>query len=231
MLLMDQREVSAPEGVLPGHRGESRWAMVVAVLVAELLHLTLPSDIRSLAQVWVYPVIGVGLLLVLAVGDPGRIDKPALWLRIVTGLLIASITLDNAFNAIHLVQLITSNAPLGSANRLLGSGAAIWLINVIAFGLWYWDLDQGGAAVRASGAARRPAFLFPEMTNTEFVKPGWYATLVDYLQMSFAVATAFSPTDVSAIKHWAKMLMTFESAVSLLLAVLVVARAINILPS
>ena len=49
--------------------------------------------------------------------------------------------------------------------------------------------------------------------------------------MSFATATAFSPTDVSAIKHWSKMLMTFESAVSLLLAVFVVARAINILPS
>lgn len=205
--------------------------MVAAVLAAELLHSTLPSQIRAVGQVWIYPAIGVGLLLVLAIGDPGRIDNRALWLRVVTSLLIASITLANAFNAIHLVQLITANAKLGSANELLGSGAAIWLVNVIAFGLWYWDLDQGGAAVRATGTTKLPAFLFPEMTNTEFVREGWYASLIDYLHMSFAVATAFSPTDVSAIKHWSKMLMTFESAVSLLLAVLVVARAINILPS
>jgi uncharacterized membrane protein len=227
---MDTQEDTAPAW-RSGHRGELRWVMVAAVLAAEGLHLTLPSDIRSLAQVWVYPAIGIGLLLVLAIGDPGRIDNRATWLRVVTAVLIASITLDNAFNAIHLVQLIIRNENLGSANQLLGSGAAIWLVNVIAFGLWYWDLDQGGAAVRATGATTRPAFLFPEMTNPEYVGEGWHPTLFDYLQMSFAVATAFSPTDVSAIKHWSKLLMMFESAVSLLLAVLVVARAINILPS
>jgi hypothetical protein len=228
---MGSQEVSARDVVSPGHKGESRWAMAATVLFAEFLHLTLPSEVRSLGQVWVYPAIGVSLLVILVIGDPGRIDNPAIWLRVVTGLLIASITLDNAFNAIHLVHLIITNAKLGSATRLLGSGGAIWLVNVIAFGLWYWDLDQGGAAVRANGATRRPAFLFPEMTNPEFVEEGWYATMIDYLQMSFAVGTAFSPTDVSGIKRWSKMLMTFESAVSLLLAVLVVARAINILPS
>jgi hypothetical protein len=217
--------------VWPAHQGESRWVMVVTVLAAEALHLSLPRSVRAVGVVWIYPVIGLGLLVVLAIGDPGRINNPARWLRVVTSLLIASITLDNAFNAIHLVQLITSNAKLGSANLLLGSGAAIWLVNVIAFGLWYWDLDQGGAAVRATGTDKLPAFVFPEMANPEMVREGWYPTLIDYLQMSFAVATAFSPTDVSAIKHWSKMLMTFESAVSLLLAVLVVARAINILPS
>lgn len=229
-----------PEGKTPGtpaarsvpaHRGEPRWAMAGTVLIAEILHVTLPRDIRAIGQAWVYPVIGIGLLLVLVIGDPGRINNRAVWLRVVTSLLIASITLANAFNAIHLVQLIATNADLGSATRLLGSGATIWLVNVIAFGLWYWDLDQGGAAERAAGTTRLPAFLFPEMGNPEVVREGWYPQLIDYLHMSFATATAFSPTDVSAIKHWSKVLMTFESAVSLLLAILVVARAINILPS
>jgi hypothetical protein len=232
---MDKQDGNAPERAIaapmPRHKGEPRWAMAVAVLVAEALHVSLPSQVRTLGQVWIYPVIGVGLLLVLVIGDPGRINNRAIWLRVVTSLLIASITIDNAVNAIHLVQLITTNAKLGSGTRLLGTGAAIWLVNVIAFGLWYWDLDQGGAAERATGTTRLPAFLFPEMTNPELVKAGWYPQLIDYLHMSFATATAFSPTDVSAIKHWSKMLMTFESAVSLLLAVLVVARAINILPS
>ncbi len=129
------------------------------------------------------------------------------------------------------LNVITANAKLGTGTRLLGTGAAIWLVDVITFGLWYWDLDQGGAAERATGTTRLPAFLFPEMTNPEVVRPGWYPSLIDYLHMSFATATAFSPTDVSAIKRWSKMLMTFESAVSAALAVLVVARAINILPS
>jgi hypothetical protein len=214
-----------------GHRGEPRFAMAMTVLAAEALHLTVPSDIRAVNAVWPYILIGVGLLVVLVIGDPGRIDNPAMWLRVVTSVLIAAITLANAFDAIHLVQLIATNAHLGSATRLLGTGAAIWLINIIAFGLWYWDLDQGGAAVRAAGTRRRPAFLFPEMGNPDYVRPDWYPQLIDYLHMSFATATAFSPTDVSAIKHWSKMMMSFECAVSLLLAVLVIARAINILPS
>jgi hypothetical protein len=43
----------------------------------------------------------------------------------------------------------------------------IWLSNVIVFGLWYWDLDRGGAAARARarGPDRPPAFVFPEMVN------------------------------------------------------------------
>jgi hypothetical protein len=216
---------------MPGHRGEPRFAMAMTVLAAEALHVTLPRDIRAFGPVWIYPVIGVTLLVVLVIGDPGRINNRAVWLRVVTGLLIAAITLGNAFNAVHLVQLIATNAHLGSATRLLGSGASIWLVNVISFGLWYWDLDQGGAAERAGGTTRLPAFLFPEMGNPEYVRAGWYPELIDYLHLSFSTATAFSPTDVSAIKHWSKMLMTFECAVSLVLAVFVVARAINILPS
>jgi hypothetical protein len=52
---------------------------------------------------------------------------------------------------------------------------------------------------------------------------------VDYLSLAFWTATAFSPTDVSAIKRWAKLLMMIEAMVSLGIGVLVVARAVNIL--
>jgi hypothetical protein len=45
----------------------------------------------------------------------------------------------------------------------------------------------------------------------------------------FNVALAFSPTDVSAIRRWANLMMVIEALVSLSLAALVVARAINIL--
>ena len=60
-------------------------------------------------------------------------------------------------------------------------------------------------------------------------RPGWYPTFIDYLAFSFATATAFSPTDVSAVKPWAKALVVVESLLSLALATLVIARAINVL--
>jgi hypothetical protein len=222
--------VSAPEELSPDHLGEPRWAMVVAVLTAVALHATLPTRLREVGTAWSYPVVVSVLLVVLIVGDPGRIDKRDPWLRVVNSLLIAFITLVNAQCAIHLVRLIINGSHIGGPDRLLGSGAAIWSINVIAFGLWYWDLDQGGPAERANRTTRLPAFLFPEMLNPQFVREGWYPTLIDYMHTSFATAAAFSPTDVSALKHWSKALMTLQAAVSLLLAVLVVARAINLLP-
>jgi hypothetical protein len=108
-------------------------------------------------------------------------------------------------------------------------GGVIWATNVIAFGLWYWDLDRGGAAARAHHPDRNPAFVFPEMQHTGYVAATWVPQFVDYLSLAFWTATAFSPTDVSAIKRWAKLLMMLEAAGSVVLAALVIARAINIL--
>ena len=51
----------------------------------------------------------------------------------------------------------------------------------------------------------------------------------DYFYTSFTNATAFSPTDVMPLTRWAKFAMMLESALSLMLAVLVIARAVNIL--
>jgi len=213
------------------HHGEPRWAMAGTVLAAAGLHATLPDEVQFIGQLWVYPVVVGVLLLVLVVGDPGRIDRTDMWLRVVTGLLIAFITVVNAVSVNYLVRLILLDADkhLGAV-RLLSAGVAIWIINILAFGLWFWDLDQGGAAERAAGTSRLPALLFPEMGNPEVVREGWAPTLPDYLHMSWGTATALGPSDVSAIKLWSKAMLTFEAAVSLLLGVLIIARAISLLP-
>ena len=105
----------------------------------------------------------------------------------------------------------------------------VWATNVISFGLWYWDLDRGGAAARAHHPYDNPAFVFPEMQHTEYVPATWVPRFVDYLSLAFWTATAISPTDISAIKPWAKLLMMLEAAGSIVLAALVIARAINVL--
>jgi hypothetical protein len=145
-------------------------------------------------------------------------------------VLIGLITVVNGASPVRLVIGIVSGEPFTEdAAVLLVSGLVIWLTNVIAFGLWYWDLDRGGAAARARGSSRLPAFVLPEMTNAEYVAPGWYPKFLDYFHFSFATAMAFSPTDVSAIKQWAKLMMMAEEVISLLVAILVVSRAVNIL--
>lgn len=42
----------AAAGVVDPHRGEPRWAMAVAMLMAEALHATLLPSIRTVGQVW-----------------------------------------------------------------------------------------------------------------------------------------------------------------------------------
>jgi uncharacterized membrane protein len=74
-----------------------------------------------------------------------------------------------------------------------------------------------------------PDLLFPQMTSPELAPSGWRPEYVDYLYLSFTNAMAFSPTDVMPMSRWTKMTMLLQSLVSLVIAVLVIARAVNIL--
>ena len=177
------------------------------------------------------PAVLFALLAALIIGDPGRIDRQKPWLRIVTSAMIAFITVANLFAAVRLIRDIITNNKLFASNAtgLLATGGVIWATNVIAFGLWYWNLDRGGAAARAHQPQANPAFVFPEMLHTEYVPATWVPDFTDYLSLAFWTATAISPTDISAIKPWAKLLMMLEAGCSIVLAALVIARAINVL--
>ena len=210
--------------------GERRWPMAVAVLLAGAMRAALPPQLRLDDARPVFFVVLFALMAALIVGDPGRIDRQVTWLRVLTIVLIGLITVVNGASSVRLVIGIVSGEPFSEdAAVLLVSGSVIWLTNVIAFGLWYWDLDRGGAAARALRTGSSPAWLFPEMSNPEFVRDGWYPSFVDYLHLSYSTSMAFSPTDVSAIKPWAKLMMMAEETISLVVGILVVARAVNIL--
>lgn len=81
------------------------------------------------------------------------------------------------------------------------------------------------------GATRdeQPAFRFPEQNIPAVVGDDWYPQYIDCLARSFNTATAFSPTDVAAIRRWPKLWMKAESSVALMLVALVLARAVNVL--
>jgi uncharacterized membrane protein len=211
-------------------RGEHWWPVAVAIITAAGLHVALPARYR-VQPAWVVPVVQCALLVVLILGDPGRIDEQKRWLRVATGAVIAVITVANLLGAVRLVvEILTNNKVFANhPGGLLAAGAVIWATNVIAFGLWYWDLDRGGAAARAHHPYRNPAFVFPEMQNKDYAPENWVPRFVDYLSLAFWTATAISPTDISAIKPWAKLLMMLEASGSIVLAALVVARAINVL--
>jgi hypothetical protein len=228
----EQRPARGPAVELAdaAERGEHWWPVATAMVVVAGLHVALPASYR-VRPAWLFPTVVLALLAVLVIGDPGRIDRQKAWMRVAVGAVIALITLTNLFGAVRLVVDILTNNKLFASHPggLLAAGAVIWATNVIAFGLWYWDLDRGGAAARAHRPFDNPAFVFPEMQHADYVPAGWVPRFVDYLSLAFWTATAISPTDISAIKPWAKLLMMLEASGSIVLAALVIARAINVL--
>jgi uncharacterized membrane protein len=207
--------------------GEPRWPVSIAVLGLIVLQLLVPKHL-AFAPRYLLPSLEALLLIVLTVANPRRINKENAWLRTGGLLLVAAASLATAWSAGRLVyQLATGHG--GEAIPLLLNGGAIWLTNVIVFALWYWEFDRGGPVHRAHGTFQFTDLLFPQMVSPELSVPEWEPQFVDYLYLSFTNATAFSPTDVMPLARWAKLTMLVQSAVSLALGVLVIARAVNIL--
>ena len=174
-------------------------------------------------------VIGAIALIALLIAVPRRFHKRSRPLRAASLTLTALLTLANGWSAALLVIGLVAGTEGEDAGPLLAAGAAIWLTNVIAFALWYWQLDGGGPVARPTCAPAARDFLFPQQQEPALAASGWRPLFIDYLYVSFTNATAFSPTDAMPLSRWAKMLMLVQSAISLALAVMVVARAVNIL--
>jgi uncharacterized membrane protein len=208
--------------------GEPRWQVSLGVVAALVLQVSLPNEV-ILRPRWLLPTVAGILLVALVVANPRRINRSSPLLRAGSLVLIAIISLANAWSAGRLVEHVLRGTETSDATRLLLTGGAIWLTNVLAFGLWYWELDRGGPVARAQATRKYPDFLFAQMENPRLAPNDWEPAFVDYLYLSFTNAAAFSPTDVLPLSRWAKLTMLVQEAVSLLTVVLVVARAVNTL--
>jgi uncharacterized membrane protein len=213
----------------PGAAAEPRWPMATAVLTATILYVAMPHRGRVPGW-WVFPVLQLVLLGLLAVQDPGRIDRRSPTLHRLMVALLLVMTVGTVLGVIVLAYDILDATKGVTATDLLGRGAAIWVANVIIFSLWYWQVDRGGPAERAAGAPIPPSFAFPENATPELAPAGWRPEYPDYLYLAFTNATAFSPTDTLPVRRWAKLTLMVQAALSLVIAILVIARAINVLP-
>ena len=215
-------------------RREAASAVVIAGAVMGLLAFF------SWRHKWELVELGWWIWIVLAV--PGLLLCADLWLgarrvgfagtRTASLVLLGVIVLGNLIGVGLLVgALVSTNSDDLGGGQLLLTAASIWVANVIVFGLCYWDLDDGGPFERANHERRRPDFQFPQDENPNLAPPEWRPAVWDYLFISLTSATAFSPTDAMPLTSKAKLLLGVESVVSLVLIVLVTARAVNVLGS
>ena len=198
------------------------------MLVSIALQLALPNR-HVLSPTLLFPAVEGLLLIALVFWDPGRHHPRSSVRRRVTMSVVIVMTIDNLAAVVEMVRDILNDSKDDTGTVLLATGAAIWVTNVIAFGLWYWLLDRGGPAARAAGAGSRPSFVFSEMQSGDVVASDWEPQYADYFYLAFTNATAFSPTDTLPVTRWAKMLMMVQSAISLVIAVMIISRAVGIL--
>jgi len=196
-------------------------------VVAASLYLVLPDQLIPGPR-WPVPALEAAILLILTTFTPHRTKQASALRRVLVVTLVALVTVANLANLGLLVHALLQGG-VENGRALILSSVAIWLTNVIVFGLWYFELDRGGPNQRHQPSHREPDFLFPQMATPGAGRPEWSPAFLDYLYVSFTNATAFSPTDTMPMTIVAKSLMGVQSAASLLTVALVAARAVNIL--
>jgi hypothetical protein len=206
--------------------GEQRWPAALAIAVLIALEWLLPEQL-SLGPRWLFPGLQVVIICVIVAANPGRVRKRSSMLRTLSLTLIGVASLGNVYSVLRLVFDIVGGHDTGSASDLLMAGGGVYLINILTFSVWFWELDRGGPVERAAGSDPYPDFLFPPMTSPDMAEKDWEPMFMDYFYVAFTNATAFSPTDTLPLSRWAKLAMAAESAIALVTAALVVAKAVN----
>jgi hypothetical protein len=211
-----------------GH--ESRWPPALAIIVVRLMLVALPGHVHVLPG-WISLVTGFAILTPMVA--VGLTRGNTLWLRIerMVIILFAVVYVANVVAELaDIIGVVTLHPASANAFSLLSSSVAIWTVNILAFSLLYWQIDRGGPYARASRLNVRPDWVFLQPPTPEDLPPDWRPLFLDYLYLGYNTATAFGPTDTLPITRRAKTLMMIESAISLLTLVIVLSRAINIIP-
>ena len=211
------------------------FALAAAVILLGLALLSLHAHWELLGHrlwwIWLLlaaPYVLLSATLLFMLGRLVRHDRRR-------EIVIALLGLVWVFNvlgvAVLVISLVSHSAIHITGQQLLLSGGVVWLTNVIAFGLAFWELDSGGPVARAlATATSKPDFQFPQNENPQLAREGWAPRLMDYFYVSLTNAMAFSPTDAMPLTRLAKSLMAAESTLSAITVLLVAARAVNILP-
>jgi hypothetical protein len=203
------------------------WQLQAGVLAVAVLQYFTNASFLPYDK---FLVIGLELILMvaLAVVTTEGYGKVSRIRRSLTMLLIAIIALINIFSLIFLVRaFLFGHTEAISGQELLKSGLTIYITNIFMFALLYWEMDGGGPDHRVSSVRRRD-FVFPQMIHEKLAAGGWWPGFMDYLYLSTTNVTNFASADTIPVSHRAKFLMMVQAVASLVIVVLVVARAIGL---
>lgn len=199
------------------------WPGPLALLAIALLYLLL-SENRSFGPFWLSPIVLVLAAFAALLAERQRAHRVRRW------LVLGANALVTASLASGIVLLIYGlGTPEATPATLLRDALLLWLLNIVTFALWYWELDNGGPLQRSRSAYRSSDLLFPQKQ----LEPAgvWQPAFMDYLFLAFNTNTAFSPTDTLVLSRTAKLCMMSQSMIALIDVAVIVARAVSTLQS
>ncbi|MDQ3693459.1 MAG: DUF1345 domain-containing protein [Chloroflexota bacterium] len=117
------------------------------------------------------------------------------------------------------------------AQMFLRDAMLVWLMNILTFAIWYWEIDGNGPTSRHLDGYQLTDLLFPQST----IAPGgarekpWEPNFIDYLFVAFTTSTTFGPTDTSLLSVRMKILTMVQATISMAVLVVIVAWALSVL--
>lgn len=196
-----------------------RWPSILALLVIAVAYSEISEGLALVPRVVIPVAVLTGVLLIwlALLRDKHLVVRP-----IALGLL-GFITLVEIASTLLLVSILPRGAV--GPTSLLKDAALIWVINVVTFALWYWEIDGGGPLMRRDYPHEPKDFLFPQQAQGEQDK--WLPGFLDYLFLAFNHSTAFSPTDTAVLSWRAKVLVMIQATLALMSVAVLIAKAIN----
>ena len=220
------------ENKIPTHKNHrrthllSRLAALAGVLTLGLLYLFLPDKL-IIGPNWLLLVIEAALILPFVIALTTQRSLPHGLIRATALVTLGITTLALAIGIALLVSTLPQSGTKGP--YLLRSAGILWVFNILVFALWYFEIDGGGPLKRHLAGPQATDFLFPQYAPGS--KSNWMPHFIDYVFLAFTGATALSPADTQPLTKKAKTLMMIEAVFSLVVIVLLAARAVNILSS
>lgn len=225
-----QKQMEDEPGIVP-QQDEARfdrtplWEAIAGVLAVGVLYAFLPQKLL-IGPGWLLLAIEAIFLIPLI---PTLLSKSGLPHKLVRPLIFTLLGILTFALASGVVLMLITLPGDKSAMILLRAAALLWCSNVLVFGLWYWQFDGGGPVQRHQMGHQAADFLFPQQADGN--KAGWTPHFLDYLFLAFTGATALSPADTFPLTRTAKSLMMVEALLSMMVIVLLAARAVNIVGS
>ncbi len=211
------------EPVQPGRGRPPRWPAAVALLLVGALYAVISGTLTFGPRAFLLALVSVLLVPLVSAHQQGRH-------RLARFLGLGLVSLVTVAVVVSVFLLISSSlSGRTPAPALLQDAALLWIINVVTFAVWYWEIDGGGPAQRHREGHVSDDFVFPQMNFDVKTARAWSPGFLDYLFLAFNTSTAFSPTDTAVLSRRAKVLMMVQALLSLLVIAVLVGRAVNTL--